>query len=384
MDNEILLEVKNLTKIYKIYQNPLEKFLAHLLGKDAGRKIFSLEDISFQLVRGESLGVIGDNGSGKSTLLQIVAGVLPPTKGEIFKNGKVLGLLELGIGFHPELTGRENVLAYGELLEISPSKIKEVLPQIISFAEIGDFIDQPLKTYSTGMIMRLAFATALMFKPDLLIIDEALAVGDVYFQKKCIDAIKNFQKGKGSLLFCSHSLYQITELCHRALWLHHGRCQMLGPANEIVNAYQAYQMKKQSVQHETETFLKKNLVFIKNFDLENEISFKENLDIQIETNATNSDLPYHISLSIKFPSGQGIYVTSTAWDGLPSLKGDSFIRISFPEIPLLGGIYLVHVRILDDKMLLIYDEKVKEIKVKKDKKDLGCCYFDHVWYISSS
>jgi len=198
---------------------------------------FALRNVSFNLGEGESLAVVGRNGAGKSTLLSLIAGLAEPTSGKVQVNGRVAALLELGSGFHPELTGEENLRLNASLLGISKARTEELHDAIVDFADIGDFIREPLRTYSTGMMMRLAFSVAINVDPDILIIDEVLAVGDQAFQEKCFKRIREFRSRGKTLLFVSHSSPLVRVMCDRALWLSHGEVAMDGPADEVLEAY---------------------------------------------------------------------------------------------------------------------------------------------------
>ncbi len=203
------------------------------------RDFHALKDVSFVIRKGESVGIVGMNGSGKSTLLQILAGTLSPTSGSVCSSGRVAALLELGSGFNPEFTGRENIYLNCAVLGLSKNEIDEQLEDIIAFSEIGEFIDRPVRTYSSGMIVRLAFAALSHVKPDVLIIDEALAVGDAYFQHKCIKRIKDFQAAGGTLLFVSHDPSAVKSICQRSILLEQGLLTKDGPSESVLDFYNA-------------------------------------------------------------------------------------------------------------------------------------------------
>ncbi len=198
---------------------------------------YALKDVSFEVGRSESLAVIGGNGAGKSTLLSLVAGLCAPSEGSIAVRGRVAALLELGSGFHPDLTGAENVRLNASLLGLSRRRTDEAFESIVDFSEIRDFIQDPIRTYSSGMIMRLAFSVAIHVDPDILIIDEVLAVGDQHFQAKCFDRILQFKQAGKTLLFVSHGPDLIRQLCDRAIWLDHGHLRMAGPPAQVLEAY---------------------------------------------------------------------------------------------------------------------------------------------------
>ncbi|MCU1233083.1 MAG: transporter related [Candidatus Solibacter sp.] len=204
------------------------------------REVFyALKDVSFRVEPGHSMAIIGGNGAGKSTLLSLVAGLSRPNEGRVTVDGKVAALLELGSGFHPDLTGRENVALNASMLGLSRKRTEESFESIVEFSGIGDFIEEPIRTYSSGMIMRLAFSVAVNVNPDILIIDEVLAVGDQAFQAKCFEKIFGFKRAGKTLLFVSHSPQLVRDLCDQAVWLHHGKAMMVGTAEEVLTAYSA-------------------------------------------------------------------------------------------------------------------------------------------------
>jgi lipopolysaccharide transport system ATP-binding protein len=201
------------------------------------QRFYALKNVTFHLETGESLAVVGPNGAGKSTLLGLVAGLAIPDKGKVTVNGRVAALLELGSGFHPDLTGAENVRLNAALIGLSRKKTNEVFDQIADFAGIGEFMPEPLRTYSTGMVMRLAFAVAVHLDPEVLLVDEVLAVGDLVFQAKCVDKIREFRRAGKSLLCVSHAAGMVQQLCERAIWLDHGELIMSGSVRDVTEAY---------------------------------------------------------------------------------------------------------------------------------------------------
>lgn len=241
MSSDIVIKVENLSKCYHIYDQPKDRLLQILARgrKQFYREFWALRDVSFEIKRGETVGVIGRNGSGKSTLLQLICGTLSQTTGSIEVNGRVAALLELGAGFNPEFTGRENVYLNASILGLSKAEIDEKYHDIVAFADIGDFIDQPVKTYSSGMYVRLAFTVIAHVNADILVIDEALAVGDVFFQQKCMRFLRGFKDNGGSILFVSHDMGAVTSLCETALLLtpHGERQAILGSAEAVCKLY---------------------------------------------------------------------------------------------------------------------------------------------------
>lgn len=246
--NDIAIEVKNLGKIYNIYKRPQDRLkqsvmprLQRLLGRTEKRyfrEFWALRNVWLDVRKGETVGIIGRNGSGKSTLLQMISGTLTPTTGTVFTSGRIAALLELGAGFNPEFSGRENVYLNGAILGLSRNEIHARFDDIASFADIGEFIEQPVKMYSSGMVVRLAFAVQAMVDPDILIVDEALAVGDEKFQRKCFARLEELKNQGTSILFVSHAGQQVIQLCERALLLEHGTRLMYTEPFQAVRAYQ--------------------------------------------------------------------------------------------------------------------------------------------------
>lgn len=234
------IAVENLNKEYRIYNRPQDRLL-ELISRKPHHQVFKvLNDISFAVADGKSFGIIGNNGAGKSTLLKMLVGTLQPTSGSISIQGQVAALLELGAGFHPEFTGRRNIYLNAALLGVSDENIEELENDIIEFSGLRDFIDRPVKTYSSGMYVRLAFSIATMVRPDILVIDEALSVGDMAFQKKCVARMNKFRADEKTMVFCSHSMFHIQELCDTAIWIHEGHVREIGDSDKVVADYEDF------------------------------------------------------------------------------------------------------------------------------------------------
>ena len=244
--DNVAIRVQNLSKCYQIYDRPGERLkqfvyprIRRLLGKHAAhyfREFWAVKDLSFEVKRGETVGIIGRNGSGKSTLLQLICGTLTPTSGTVQTNGRIAALLELGSGFNPEFTGSENVYLNASVLGLTKDEIDDRFEKIIEFADIGQFVDQPVKTYSSGMMLRLAFAVIAHVDADILIVDEALAVGDAFFTQKCMRFLRSFMEN-GTILFVSHDTASVKNLCNRAIWLDHGQLLQEGSPKEVCEKY---------------------------------------------------------------------------------------------------------------------------------------------------
>lgn len=236
---DIAVKVENLSKVYKLYDKPIDRMkeALSLSRKKYSREHYALKNISFEIKKGETVGIIGTNGSGKSTLLKIITGVLSPSEGNVEVNGKISALLELGAGFNPEYTGIENIYLNGTMMGYTKEQMKERIQPILDFADIGDFINQPVKTYSSGMFARLAFAVAINVEPEILIVDEALSVGDTKFQIKCMNKMKQMMEGGTTVLFVSHDTNAIRRFCTKAIWINKGEFKKVGDVNRISDEY---------------------------------------------------------------------------------------------------------------------------------------------------
>lgn len=377
------IDVNGVSKTYRVYRKPVDR-LKGILFKSAPAEFFTaLKDITFSVNKGETIGVIGENGAGKSTLLKIITGVLTPTSGNIEVQGSVLSILELGTGFHPEFTGKENIFFYGDVLGFDRGFVKSRLDEIVSFSELGSFIDKPVKTYSSGMFMRLAFSIVTAFKPEILILDEVLAVGDIHFQRKSLNRIMEFKKSGGTILFCSHDTYHVRMVCDRALWLKNGILERAGSSDAVVSAYESYQFTKEegsdlshadSVSH----------VMIDSIKLENpeQLQTGDCLKMSILTKVAGDEMPYNITVSLKLPDGRGVYVTGTHLNNIGALRGRRKITIQFPNISLLSGNYYLHARVFDETGLVLFHELATSFfNIAKNSDDMGICKLENRWII---
>ncbi|CEG58985.1 ABC transporter ATP-binding protein [Legionella fallonii] len=283
MSPETVIQVRNIGKCYHIYEKPHERMLQVLMRsrKKYYREFWALNDVSFDVRKGETIGIIGRNGSGKSTLLQMICGTLTPTQGTIKTKGRIAALLELGSGFNPEFTGRENVYMNGTIYGLSKKEIDNRYQDICDFADIGDFIEQPVKTYSSGMMVRLAFAVIAHVDADIIVIDEALAVGDAFFTQKCMRFLRQFMQ-KGTVLFVSHDTASVRNLCNRAIWIEKGSIVQEGSPKEVCDQYleafyEVQQGKSNSIEFKTKalddihTFIDQRLVYINQSNLRNDL-----------------------------------------------------------------------------------------------------------------
>jgi lipopolysaccharide transport system ATP-binding protein len=239
-----MIRVENLWKVFRLYHDPKDRLKEILLRRSFSREINALKEISFTVKNGETLGIIGENGAGKSTLLKILTGILLPSRGEVNVDGKITGLLELGTGFNAEFTGLKNIYMNGLLIGMTKEDVDKKLESIIEFTELGEFIQEPIKTYSSGMLMRLGFSIAIHAEPAAFVIDEALAVGDAFFQQKCMKRINEFRQAGGSIVFVSHDMNAVKVLCDRAMLLSHGTNVEEGTPEKVINTYNFLLAKK--------------------------------------------------------------------------------------------------------------------------------------------
>ncbi|MDQ1245236.1 MAG: lipopolysaccharide transport system ATP-binding protein, partial [Campylobacterota bacterium] len=239
MNKNTAIKVQNLTKTYKLYDKPIDRLKEslHPFKKKYHREFYALNDVSFEIKKGETVGIVGKNGSGKSTLLKIITGVLTPTSGKISVHGKISAILELGAGFNPEMTGLENVYLNTSINGMSKKETDSKIKEIVEFAELGEFINQPVKTYSSGMKARLAFSVSISVEPDILIVDEALSVGDAAFARKCFAKMEEIRSRGATILFVSHSEGSVVALCNRAIWISNGKQIIDGTPKLVTGLY---------------------------------------------------------------------------------------------------------------------------------------------------
>jgi len=289
-----IVSATNLSKVYHIYESPRARMLQFFYGKKKKlyREFWALQNIDFTVNRGETIGILGRNGSGKSTLLQILAGILTPTSGSMDISGRVTALLELGAGFNPDFTGRENVFLNASIFGVSQEDIQNRFDDIASFADIGDFIDQPVKTYSSGMYARLAFSVAMSMDPEILIVDEILSVGDVFFQARCMQKMDSFRENGGTILFCTHDTYAVERICTRALVLSQGTKVYEGATAEGVNVY--YKMSREEKSSHSTLQLSNN-VAARDAGLELVITPHKNSPIEVRRDNIVTDDSVYIS-----------------------------------------------------------------------------------------
>ena len=374
--SQTLVSATNLRKVYRLHASSFGRLMSAFTGRSSHREQVALDNVSFELRRGESLGIIGHNGAGKSTLLKILAGVVTPTEGSMATQGRVSSILELGSGFHPDFSGRDNIRLNAAMLGLGEAEVEARRPAIEDFCELGDFLDQPIKVYSTGMVMRLAFAIATQVEPDVLIVDEALSVGDGYFQKKCMDRLLQLTDGGTALLFCSHAMYYVNSFCDRALWLERGRQRALGPAKQVAADYEDALMRQTERAHAGEPAERMGLRAIETGDqvmparlesveiLEGSEGdrpvFKtgQPWEVRLRWQSDSKDRPFHVGVGINRADGVEVFTLTTR--NRAPLAGKDRYEASFriEDLPLTKGTFSVFAFLLDEAALHVYDRQV--------------------------
>jgi lipopolysaccharide transport system ATP-binding protein len=360
-----------------------------LRGRERSDAIEVLKPLDLFVRRGESLGIIGENGAGKSTLLKLVTGVIRPSAGVVRIHGRVGALLELGAGFHPELSGRENVRASALLSGMSAAEVEARMEEILAFADIGRAVDEPVKHYSTGMVVRLGFAVIVALRPELLITDEVLAVGDESFQKKCIAWLEDYLSAGGTLLLVSHSMYHVQKLCRRALWLKDGAVAAQGDVFEVTQAYLAYHERKQARSRaETARGSSAEGYRIISAELNGETARDglillqgAELEIRAEVDSPD-DRPPVLAVGIVRLDGTPVYGVSSEMDGARPERIEARryrFRLRFPELPLLPGGYALRVHPLDPEGLRLFDTAEWEFFVRGESREFGMVRLPHRW-----
>lgn len=388
-----IVKAEGIIKEYHIYDSPTDRFKELFFNARRHRVFKALGPVDFYLRRGEALGIVGDNGAGKSTLLKMVAGVIKPSLGELSINGRVSSILELGTGFHPEFTGRENILLNASLYGLGVDEIHERMDDIISFADIGEFFDMPVKYYSSGMYMRLAFSLAVHVDADIIVIDEALAVGDGAYMKKCIDKIWDIKRRGTAILFCSHSLYTVASFCERTMWLHNGMIEAIGDTKEVISRYEEHIREKEKTEETTETMvnvhekkvaiIKGVRVFVNGKEIRDSIHHLSDVDVLVDFEIFE-DKEVYVGFAVDRNDGICCYADSMQRQGVMPFKGRGSYKtiISFKRFPIVGSAYKFVIFLLDETGICIFDRKESQMfKVETMGKEWGICYLPHEWRI---
>ena len=410
---DMALSMQNVSKYYKYYEKELDRVREIFSGRPGFKKINALEEINIEVAAGEVLGVIGQNGAGKSTLLKVLSGTILPSEGTVSSNGRIAALLELGASFHPEMTGKENVFLSGAIKGMSKKEIEQIYDEIVRFAEIGEFINRPVKTYSSGMFVRLAFSIATHIDPEVLIIDEALSVGDGAFSRKSFDRIMDFKDAGKTILFCSHSMYQIEVLCDRVIWLEKGRIRKEGSPVDVISEYTEL-VRMAAPRKETMVAQSLDSAVTDEKEKENEDGVASEtgpvphiINVQVKVDgetsevhkiiSENSDLEVIVlfdpgedvplaSVAIAISGGDGRILSSvgSAHDNIEltrNIEGKGVAKILFPAVPLLRGNYYLDVALLCEKGIHLYEaaRQVAEIFVEQNGAERGIVKLPHQW-----
>lgn len=376
-DCDYALILEQVSKCYRLYPRPVDRLLEALpFARPRGREHVALKEISLTIGKGEVVGIVGRNGAGKSTLLQIICGTLAPSSGSVTTHGRIAALLELGSGFNPEFTGRENVYMNGAILGLSRAEIDDRFESILSFSEIGEAINQPVKTYSSGMFVRLAFAVAVSVDPDILVIDEALSVGDGAFARKSFDRIMQMKEQGKTIIFCTHNLYQVEAICNRAIWIHEGSIAAIGDPAGVVHRYEAFLHALEVNRHaspdqqQPSTLLLPKLTQTRVWldgteasltQIPTGITDMSVLEVEVHWKCSEELPPPVVAVTIHASDGRiagsaGSHIDKVTLQCDSELGG--YARVLFDNIPLLKGDYWVEIYLLCEKGVMFYDQRV--------------------------
>jgi len=388
-----LVNIENVSKVYPRVYKPGERLRAFgslLLGRDPVHGAEVLDGINLEVVRGQSLGIIGENGAGKSTLLKVLTGVIKPTRGKVVVHGNVAAMLELSAGFQPDFSGMDNVRMKASLMGLSNQELEESLDDILAFADIGEYINEPVKHYSSGMVVRLGFAVITACKPDLLITDEVLAVGDESFQKKCISWMQKFLKQGGTLLLVSHSMYQVQKLCQKALWVHEGKARKYGDVFPVTQAYLAWHEKRSAREKEAQikatgagAYYRIEQFTINGMGKEETPEFAMGDDIEVEIQIYSpDDRPPVGVVGVVRADGTPVYGVISDNEGIKPLKLSDHhyrYRLRFSDISLLPGSYNLRGHSMDPEGVRLFDTAEVVFSVNGNTKEVGYIRLPHEW-----
>lgn len=391
-DQELAVIVDSVVKDYPVYGNPRDRLfsLLRVSGDKPNRTFRALDGVNLRVRKGETVGIIGRNGAGKSTLLQILCGTVQPTSGSVAIRGRFAALLELGAGFNPDFSGRDNVYLAASLLGLSRQEVDDRLESIREFADIGDFFDRPVKTYSSGMYVRLAFAVSIHTEPDVLIIDEALSVGDIRFQMKCLARIEEIRARGATILFVSHSLEQVKRFCQTVLWLENGKVKLHGEASFVADRFRDWELgvlaanedaPRAALSHEVTPAHVDTVSVSRDF-----LAPFEPLTVDISYTIKDEKLPgLLLGVAIKGLDGLHIFGPNTHLERVEIPSGRGTYRVSYhiPSMPLLTGTYRIDVGLFTDKGLVCLDylSDVSRFTVAAPYFSEGVVYIPHEWKV---
>ncbi|MBT8071362.1 MAG: ABC transporter ATP-binding protein [Xanthomonadales bacterium] len=388
-----LVRMEGVSKIYPRVHKPRERLQAFgslLLGRKPAHGAKVLSDIHLDVVRGQSLGIIGENGAGKSTLLKVLTGVIQPTHGRVMVHANIAAMLELGAGFQPDFSGMENVRMKASLMGLSNKELDARLDEILDFADIGEYIHEPVKHYSSGMVVRLGFAVITACRPDLLITDEVLAVGDESFQKKCIRWIEQFLKNGGTLLLVSHSMYVVQKLCQKALWIHDGKVAEFGDVFPVTQAYLAWHEKRQAKEKEQRVRAtgEGSYYRIEQFQLLEQqgdetpsFAMGDSLDIELQIYSPDDRPPVGV-VGIVRADGTPVYGVVSDNENIQPVKladNQYRFRLRFTDIRLLPGSYNLSGHSMDPEGVRVFDMQQIAFTITGSTQEVGFIKLPHQW-----
>ena len=388
------IEAQGLTKNYQVYLRPFDRLKEAILRRPCHDRVEALTDVTFEVPESGTLGIIGENGAGKSTLLKILAGTARPTSGHLVSRGRIAALLELGSGFHPEFSGRQNIYLNAALLGLEEKEIREREESIIEFSELGDVIDRPVKTYSSGMYVRLGFSIATSVDPDVLIIDEALSVGDQRFQQKCVNRMIGFGNSNKTIIICSHSLYLVNELCAMTIWLRKGRICRFGKTSKVISEYLAYldggaetddgitELPPADTAYLPEVMIEDVCLLDEEGRTLKQIRQFQAVIIRVKTRRKGPPFKGHLAVGLVQPDGKEIFESNTKISGLEAVEfvGEQITELVIPSMPILNGHYLARVKVGDEHALRAIDElKSAPFLIESDHPELGIMWMKHYW-----
>ena len=409
--SKVVIHAQDLTKVYKMYAKPSDRLKETFCKNKSkySKDFYALDGLSFDIVEGETVGIIGRNGSGKSTLLKILTGVLSETSGSINIDGKISALLELGAGFNQEFNGIENIYLNGTIMNIPREEMEKKLDDIISFADIGDHIYQPVKTYSSGMFVRLAFAVAINVEPDILIVDEALAVGDTRFQLKCMDKFTEFMKAGKTVLFVSHDINSIKRFCKRAIWINNGKLIMDGNTDEVTDRYMDFLKSELDIEDYFEKIKNKENVEIEEEEIKSgavtqiaevkgvdifdyngvkveELEHGKDVTLKVKYQVYDLDVEKPVvGVAIRSIDNKYICGLNTLLDevDVPWKLGENEIELHYDRFNLTGGNYYFDIALFDKTATvpIDYKSKIKTFFVKMDYIAEGIVVLNHSWKV---
>ena len=395
----IAVRAEELTKQYKVYPRPMDRLLETITGRLRHTVFPALQDVTFDVEKGETIGIIGQNGAGKSTLLKLLCKVTRQTSGTLQTEGTIASILELGTGFHPEFSGRDNASLNATILGLSPAELRDRLPAILEFSELGSFLDRPVKTYSSGMYMRLAFSVAVNANPSILVIDEALAVGDGHFQKKCVDKIREFQEQGKTILFCSHALYHVNSICRRALWLDHGRVMRYGPSLDVVHEYETFLLQRdrdrpasegepEPERSPTPARFRDIVVCDRSGAPRDLFERGEDIHVRLRIDCDRASQPIHALVGVhRSADDLQCFAVGTHGDGLAPLEGQTEYEliVQLRNVPLNRGDYSIIAFLGDENAVSVFDRRDirPAFSIQGARYEVGLISLDHQWISAS-